>query len=102
MTYDLGWLYHDGFPGPSVPLGLDAHYELIQFIKGYPYPLLSRLSDYYEDAYFANRELADLKKEVESCLTNADSPRLRKTLLDMLAMINDAISRRKSLYAICD
>jgi hypothetical protein len=66
------------------------------------YPLLSRLSDYYNDAYYAIDEIEDVINEVKIVMSKEKNTSSIKFLQQFLKICDLAINEGKNIYCFCD
>ena len=87
----------------SVGLGVDEHWELVQFAAEASLPLLERLHDFYSDAQIAVEELPAFLEEVQ-VLSSGDglSPRLRLVLTALAHIIKCARAEQRPLTVLAD
>lgn len=102
MSFDISWIEIDGSIGTSVSLNLDEHYALFGQMLETQYKVLIRLRDYYRDADFTLQELPTLKRELEVRMEEIESLSLREKLKFILILVEEAISRKKTIAAIAD
>lgn len=102
MALDIALLDDSDTPTATVPLGVDAHWELIQLARTESLELLLRLSDYYEEASFFQQELPSLARELEAVSRAKTSPELAEFARSARLLCDTARSAGRGLDAIPD
>lgn len=103
MALDLAILGKDGSPTAQVSISLVTHDWLITGAESLNLPLISRLSEYYEDTEFSHSELPKLKKEFEK-ISREKSPKANasETISAIINLVDEAILKNKDLRVIAD
>jgi hypothetical protein len=102
MPLDFAILSEDGTPAESVALPMDLHDELITQARELKLRQILRFRNYFEDVETRSAELPALKKEVDSLRLSANQGSTTHFLLDFNRLIELAIIKRQTLYAIAD
>lgn len=90
-----------GKPSLCVSLGLSSWSHIISATTdSRSFPLLSRMSEYYEDAHFDPGEIPQLAAELDQL--RKEMIAAEKTVNDMLALCRQAEVKRASIMAIAD
>ena len=89
---------------PLLVLEEVVHSELFAELNGLPevFPLLTRLADYYGDAYYRSDELADLAAERERAARRFTGPCAQQVLEKLREVAKDLARRGQKLYAVAD
>jgi hypothetical protein len=86
----------------AASLGVDAHYRLTALLDA-RFPLLGRMSDYYDDTSYAPEEVAELIAEmraVETCVVaDQELTRFAGEALEVLAL---ALHRSCGVEVVAD
>jgi hypothetical protein len=88
--------------GQTVRIVLDAHHIVFQHVSRATFPLLARMSDYYEDASYRNDELPALQRELEDYKRLASEPIHTSVLTSMIELVRDSIAVGLHVEAIAD
>jgi hypothetical protein len=86
----------------SVPIGVDAHWELVRHAERLHLELLLRLRDYYEEAVFFHQELAALVRELDAIARERVSPEVAAFSKAAVALCQQALALQQGLHAIPD
>lgn len=100
MSLDFSLIGESGKPEEDVQMGLRSWWHIVAPTENSDFPLLERMSDYYEDAIFEPAELPTLVAELEEVrknLAHAD-----RVAADMLALCRKAEAKGASIMAIAD
>ncbi len=101
MSLDITILDSRGRQSESVAFSPDEHWQIFGQLEPSDYPLLSRLSDYYEDADWVVNELPLLRTELLRLKAFAETQHL--SLIDgTLLLVQRAMERGCDLTAIAD
>lgn len=103
MSLDVTILDDKGQVISSVELGVDEHWELVQFAAEAGLPLLERLHDYYSDTEIAVDELPAFLEQVQllSCWEGV-MPRLQLLLTELAQVTTRAMAEKRSLTVLAD
>jgi hypothetical protein len=92
--------------GLELAIPLDIHEVVFDRVSRGQYPILARMSDYWDEAVFKNDELPLLRKEITHLLSEiseseagSDSALL---LLKMLAVVEDATEKHMAVATLAD
>jgi len=103
MALDIAVLGENGEPERTVSVGANDHARLLSLVNDAELPLLSRLTEYYEDAEYAAGELDALMGELDYlkvCVqSDADLVRLVAALV---ALVLSAKRSGRQIFAIAD
>jgi hypothetical protein len=102
MPYDFSIIDSRRYPQETISIGVDEHFFLFCNIQRDRYQLLSRMRDYYKDAQFQSQELASLKREIQLYMIEVKRPDLRNILIDMLSLVDIAITQKRIILGIAD
>ncbi len=107
---DLAIMDAAGYPKRSIPVAAYIHDDMIRLAEALSgYPLIARMSEYYEDAEYTLQEVNQLLSEVRRLRKDAELkafPPPRAELLDLLDDIADlceqALGDQLHIMAIAD
>lgn len=103
MSLDLAIMGPDKHLVRWVPIGVDAHEDLLDLADQLGLPLMARMRDYYADATITAEELPAFKDEIESIRKVLDDKTyLRPLLTDLQELTEEAIRSGRSLEALAD
>jgi hypothetical protein len=100
MALDISILNAEGSPGQTVAAGIDAHWKLIKAAATPDsFPLIQRLHDYYEDAFFAANEVQELESELRRIALGGAHDSL---VMNLLSLCSTAKQLNRGIEAIAD
>ena len=102
MSLDITILDENGTPLASAPLGVDAHWELLELARARQLPRIAQLYDYYEDVDYAPEEVGQLLGEVAKVRESSPSPRLLQELEGIERLLKEAVCQHRAVSAIAD
>lgn len=92
--------------GLELAIPLDIHEVVFDRVSRGQYPILARMSDYWDEAVFTNDELPLLRKEITHLLSEIPESEASSysalLLLKMLAVVDDAIEKQLCVATIAD
>ncbi len=102
MSLDLVLMGLDGAPESTASVGVDAHHRL-KVLLGHRFPLLGRMSEYYEDASYTPSEVPALRAEL-TALDNdvASDTELRHFVREALVVLALASDRSCGVEILAD
>lgn len=102
MSLDIAILGANGSPKKQVSIGVDEHYQLMQFV-GENGGLLRRLDDYYGDIEFEPAELGSLIRELTALRARCGDDKQLISFLDgFIELAELATNEQQPLVAIAD
>jgi len=105
VALDFTILDGTGAPEQSVPIGVQAHHELLVAARDADLPLLLRVSDYYADAdvRYEIAEVPQLAAELQKLESNQNcSDLVRQSARAIRQMCSHAAARGKPIDVIAD
>jgi len=102
MSLDFAILAEDDTPAEIVPLSMELHDKLIDHARELKLYRILRFHDYFEDVDTTPIELPGLQKEVAAMQDRCVATDMQRFLHELHALIELAIHRQLTLYAIPD
>jgi hypothetical protein len=103
MSLDFVYLGADGRPAETVGIDVDAHAYLVDLFSTHELCVLSKVTEYYEDAVFEFTELSELRDEVRLLLSATQKTEEVVRFLRLLeGLIENAIEKRVAVEVLAD
>ncbi len=103
MSLDITILDSEGYPTEKVSVGVDDHHQLMQKAKEQSLLLLTRMSDYYQDAEYNLDEVLLLSKELKNLIEHYNNKSSYLLVAkQLLNLTQTAIDRSEGIVTIAD